>query len=225
MDNKSASIYAQLKPYKALVNKTSGFIRWALERVKNPYVACSFGKDSAVMLHLILQHKPDIPVVFVKRIETDLVDNYQEMIKAWGIKNLITVNMMENTFDFISKSVIKTGMKTIEQNYDSFFVGLRAQESVGRRITLKKDGMFYKNISGLTRICPVAFWTEKEIAAYCLSNNLPTLSTYIKEGFSARTTAGISSKTPAESLASLKSRDIESFNKLLNMLPDARFYI
>lgn len=224
MDHKTALLYAQLQPYKALVNKTSGFIRWALKKVENPYVACSFGKDSAVMLDLILKEAPDIPVIFVKRIETDLVDNYQEMIEKWAVKNLIVVNMLENTFDFISKSVIKTGMKTIEQDYDSFFVGLRAQESVGRRITLKKDGMFYKNNSGLTRICPVAFWSEKEIATYCLSNNLPTLSTYLKEGFSARTTAGISSKTPAESIASLKSRDINSYNELLKILPDAKHY-
>lgn len=225
MDKKTALLYAKLNPYKALVNKTRGFIKWALERVDNPYVACSFGKDSAVMLHLILEIAPDIPVIFVKRIETDLVDNYEEVISAWNLGNLIVVNFKENTFDFISKSVIKTGMKTIEHNYDSFFVGLRAQESVGRRITLKKDGVFYKNKSNLTRICPVAFWTEKEIATYCIVNEIPTLSTYLKEGFSARTTAGISSKTPEMSLASLKARDIESFNKLLNLLPDAKLYI
>ncbi len=51
MDKKTALLYAKMPEYKYLVNKTSGFIKWALKQVKNPYVACSFGKDSAVMLH------------------------------------------------------------------------------------------------------------------------------------------------------------------------------
>lgn len=224
MDLKTAELFSRLNTYKALVKKTEGFIKWALDRVQNPYIACSFGKDSAVMLHLVQKNNPNIPVVFVSRPETNLVDNYEEIIKEWNLPNLIVVNFNQNTFDFISKSVIKTGMKTIEQNYDSFFVGLRAQESAGRRITLKKNGMFYKNSANLVRICPVAFWTEKEIAVYSITNKLPVLSTYQKEGYSARTTAGISSKTPELSLASLKARDIESYNKLLKLLPDAKYY-
>lgn len=225
MDKKTALLHAQTHSYKALVAKTRAFIADSLSKVEKPYLACSFGKDSAVMLHLVLQEKPGIDVIFVSRLETNLVDNYEDMITAWDLKNLRIVDFEGNTFDFISKSVIKSGMAKIEQEYDAFFVGLRAQESVGRRITLKKDGMFYLNKSGLVRICPVAFWTEREIATYCLANDLPTLSTYQVEGFSARTTAGISSKTPEVSLSSLKNRDIVAFNRLLELMPEAKYYV
>lgn len=225
MDYKTATLYAQTSSYKKLLQRTKYFIKESLLKVKKPYLACSFGKDSSVMLHLVLQQEPDIEVVFVSRLETNLVDNYEEIIEKWNLKNLKIVNFNGRTFDYINKSVIKTSMKSIQDNYDSFFVGLRAEESVGRRISLKKHGMFYENKQNLIRISPLAFWSEREVSVYSLTNDLPILSTYIKEGFSARTTAGISSKTPELSLASLKSRDIVAFNKLLEIMPESKLYI
>ena len=225
MREREARIYATMPEHKALVNRTKGFIRWALAQVKNPYLACSFGKDSSVMLHLVLQEKPDIPVIFVSRIETNLIDNYEEIISNWGNINLHQVNFNADTLQFINKSVIKTAMETVKYNYDSYFIGLRAEESNGRRITLKKDGVFYKMRDGLNRIAPVAFWTTKNIAAYCVENDLPTLDKYKIEGFEARTTAGISSKTPHESLQYIRQNNIDAFNQILKLMPDAKFYI
>lgn len=223
MDKKTALLYVRLNPYKALVNKTSGFIRWALERVENPYVACSFGKDSAVMLHLCLKHRSDIPVIFVRRIETDLIDNYQEIINNWGEINLSVISY-KGWLEQGEGKGISFATRNMDK-YDSYFVGLRKDESVGRRISLKTLGMFYKNKAEKVRVCPMADWTTNDIAAYCLSNELPILNKYLSEGFESRTTAAIPSKFPHESLQSLKNRDIESFNKLLKLLPDARNFI
>jgi phosphoadenosine phosphosulfate reductase len=223
MDKKTAILYSQLNSYKALVNKTSGFIRWALERVEKPYVACSFGKDSAVMLHLCLKHMPDIPVVFVRRIETDLIDNYNDIIQKWGNINLSIISY-KGWLEHGEGKGISFATRNMD-DFDSYFVGLRKDESVGRRITLKTLGMFYKNKAEKIRICPMADWETKDIAAYCISNDLPVLNKYLIEGFESRTTAAIPSKFPHESLQSLKNRDIESFNKLLKLLPDARNFI
>jgi predicted phosphoadenosine phosphosulfate sulfurtransferase len=222
---KEARLYATMPEHKALVNKTKGFIKWALERVKNPYLACSFGKDSSVMLHLVRDVYPYVPVVFVSRVETNLVDNYEEIISAWGDINLHQVNFNQDTLQFINKSVIRTAMEAIKYDYDSYFIGLRAEESNGRRITLKKDGMFYQMADGLKRISPIAFWKTKDIAAYCVANDIPTLDKYKIEGFDARTTAGISSKTPHESLSYIRQNNIDAFNQILKLMPDARFYI
>lgn len=43
------------------------FIRHTLGSSANPAVLCSFGKDSMVMLHLVRQVNPNIPVVFFKQ--------------------------------------------------------------------------------------------------------------------------------------------------------------
>jgi phosphoadenosine phosphosulfate reductase len=47
---------------KDKVERANGIIRRALEDYPNIALACSFGKDSMVVLHLALQLKRDIPV-------------------------------------------------------------------------------------------------------------------------------------------------------------------
>jgi 3'-phosphoadenosine 5'-phosphosulfate sulfotransferase (PAPS reductase)/FAD synthetase len=225
ISEKEARLYAMMPEYKYQLNKTKEFIKKALSQVENPYLACSFGKDSSVLLHLVLQEMPRIPVIFVTRMETHLVDNYQEVIYEWGDINLIQVNFNHDTLQFIDKSVIRTAMNEVKYNYDSYFIGLRAEESNGRRITLKKDGMIYKMADGLTRIAPLAFWSTRAIAAYCVFNDLPTLNKYKEVGFEARTTAGISSKTPHESLAHIRQHNMDAFNQILKLMPDAKYFI
>lgn len=225
MDKKTALLYAQLKPYKALVNKTSGFIRWALERVENPYIACSFGKDSSVMLHLVLLHKPNVQINFMCKSETDLIDDYKSVIEWWKANFKANVNRINyiGWLEGATKTGISNNMPT--DGFDSFFVGIRQDESVGRRITLKKDGMFFKMKDGKTRISPMSEWKVNDIATYMLVNDLPILRAYKREGFEARTTSNIPSKYPQESIARLKDADITAYNKLLKLLPDARNFI
>jgi len=218
MDKKTALLYVQLKPYKALVNKTSGFIRWALKRVENPYVACSFGKDSAVMLHLILQQAPNVTVRFIRwKFETEFIDNYDEVIKEWDYLNLEQVELSRVSLSDKRKDRYDT------VGYDSYFIGLRKDESVARRITLKKHGMFFKNKANMIRISPLADWTEKDISAYIFANDLPVLNTYKNTGMSSRT----ASRIPREDygirqsfLTDLKQRDFSSYQKLINHFPE-----
>lgn len=227
MTEKEALIYAKMPEHKALVQRTRAFIRESLKRVSRPYVACSFGKDSSAMLHLVLQDRPDIDVVFVRRIETDLVDNFKEIIEKWRNKYNINLKVisykgwLEENPDGVG---LKTAMDTL-RSYDSFFMGIRAEESKARRITLRKKGQFYEVKDGLTRICPMAWWKLRDVAAYTYSNGLPILGRYLFNGMETRTTSNIPSKYPRETLAEIRQRDIDSFNKLLELLPNARNYI
>lgn len=223
MDKKTALLYAKLKQYKALVNKTYGFIRWALERVDNPYVACSFGKDSAVMLHLVLQHAQNIPVRFITwKNETEHIDNYNEVIEQWG-----NINLTQVEFSRTSLSESRTD-RYDTKGYDSYFIGLRKQESTGRRITLKTHGMFYKNKADMIRISPLADWKNEDIAAYMFSNELPILNSYLTDGINTRTASRIprSDFGIRESfLVELKHRDFNSYQKILKCFPEIKDYV
>lgn len=220
MDKKTALIYAQLNPYKALVKKTSGFIRWALDNINNPYLACSFGKDSAVLLHLVLQHKK-IPVRFVRwKNETEHIDNYDEVIQQWVSRENIILTQIEFSRESLSD---KRKDRYDTNEYDSYFIGLRMQESTARRITLKAHGFFYKNAAGLIRISPLAEWSDKDISAYVIANDLPTLNTYKADGFKARTASRIprSDHGIRESfITDLKHRDFQAYQKLLLNFPE-----
>lgn len=223
MDRRTALLYAQLKPFKALVNKTSGFIKWALEKVETPYVACSFGKDSAVMLHLVLQQKPDIHVRFIRwKNETEHIDNYDEVIAKWGKINLTQVEFNRETLaDKRTERYNTTG-------FDSYFIGLRMEESVARRITLKTHGMFFANRSEMIRISPLSDWKTSDVAAYLFSHNLPILKSYLDDGVNSRTSARI----PRENygirqsfLTALKHRDFQGYQKLLINFPEIKEYV
>jgi len=225
MDQRTALLYAQLKQYKVLVSKTSGFIRWALERVETPYVACSFGKDSSVMLDLVLKQRPEIPVVFASHPETRILDNYDSVITEW-IKKGINYHEIFCEGNLIKiKHAQREAMQNWSDSWDAFFVGIRKDESFGRRVSLKKYGMFHRLASGKIKICPMADWTTRDIAAYVISNDLPTLSKYNSEGFSARTTSGIPRTHVNECLQSLKNRDLNAFNQLCKLFPDVNEYI
>lgn len=223
MDEKSALLYAKMPEHKFLVNKTVSFIRWALSKVQNPYLACSFGKDSSVMLHLVFNQFPNIHVKFLGKSETDLIDDYSGIIEWWIKRNVLIERITYlGWLEGGTKKGIAKNMQAEE--HDSFFVGIRKDESVARRITLKKDGKFFKMKDGKIRIAPLADWATKDIAAYMILNNLPVLNAYKREGFEARTTSNIPSKYPHESIARLKDADISAYNKLIQLLPDAKYF-
>ncbi len=225
-EKETALVYSKLMSFRNRVAKTEAFIKDALRQVKSPYIACSFGKDSAVLVDLVLKCNPETPVVFFSRGETYLVDDYVRVINEWktrGAFNLVEV-VYEGWLEQGDSTQSLSKVARDFEGYDSFFVGLRAEESVGRRITLRKDGLFYQMKNGKKRIAPLGFWNIDDIAAYTFSRDLPLLSKYMAEGITARTTAGVARRFPQESLQSLKQRDISAYNTLLAKFPDARHY-
>ncbi len=224
MDKETAALYAKLKPYKALVSKTRAFIRRALDSVERPYVACSFGKDSSVMLHLVAMESEFVHVKFLTKTETNLIDNYDDVVAWWRSLYNVEIEVMNYRGWLEGGTSLGIAKNMQAEEFDSFFVGIRKDESVARRISLLKDGMFYKMADGKTRIAPLAGWHTRDIATYMYEHNLPILSAYLREGFDARTTASISSKYPHESLARLKDRDIDAYNKLIQLFPDLKLF-
>ncbi len=222
MDKKTALLYSQLKQYKALVNKTEGFMRWALDRVEKPYVACSFGKDSSVMLDLILKQRPEIPVRFASHPETRLLDNYDEVIDWWIDRGINYHEIFCDGGLVKVRHAQRDALDAMDEDWDSFFVGIRTQESFARRVSLKKYGMFHLLKNGRKKISPMADWKTRDVSAYLLSNDIPYLSKYKDEGFDARTTSGIPRTHISECLQSLKQRDIDAYNRLCILFADVK---
>lgn len=222
MDKRTADLYVKLNSFKYLVDKTNRFIAWSLRQVSNPYVACSFGKDSAVMLHLLLQHNSTIPVRFIRwRNETEFIDNYDEVIEKWININLTQVELSRDSLSDKRKDRFDV------DNYDSYFIGLRQEESTSRRITLKTHGKFYRNKSDKIRISPLSEWTTKDISAYVLAYNLPTLNTYTKHGMNARTASRIPRADfgiRESFITDLKNRDINAYQQLVSKFPEIKIY-
>lgn len=218
MEKQKGLLYAKMPEHKYLVEKTKNFINWSLRQVSNPYVACSFGKDSAVMTDIILSIAPNTRIVFAISEETYLIDNYDEVIKDWDARHPsmnLTILYCEREEDGRTHTADKMTSNT---EHDSFFVGLRKDESRDRRISLLHNGKFYKNKNGKIRICPMSDWKTKDIMAYIYSNNIPLLDTYKIFGGQERTTSVVPTKFREEMLSRLKHKDPSAYNRTMQII-------
>lgn len=222
MDRKSALLYAKTNGYKRLKEKTMQLIEATLEKGSNPYVACSFGKDSSVLLHLLRSIRPDIPAIFVCYPETPLLDNYEDVITRWGvglklIRCEVTANIEAevNERDILPHFAKQLGL-------EKAYIGLRKEESVGRRIYLSG----YDPFTGLN-VCPLANWKLADVTACIFENDIPMLRTYELGGLSERTTTGLAGEAwnfRSAQIRRMRSTDLLAFNTLIKQYPHLAKY-
>ena len=175
-------------PLKEKIKKTQEIIREAFAKYKNVGIGFSGGTDSLVLLHLTLQIKHDIPVVFVDTIK-DFPENYQfveETRQRYGIQNLITVRTDKDRCDeYAAKLGFKTPefmteycndhkivpmIRAIKQfGFDGFLVGLRGVEHEERA-----QEVFFspRHNPEHHRVHPLLFWRREDIMQYVKENNL-----------------------------------------------------
>lgn len=156
----------------------------AIKKYEKIAVACSFGKDSMVVVHIAQQIKKDIPIFTVltpfKPKET--FEYKDKMKKLWNMNLKI----------YMSKEKVKEGLwktnpdeccrilkvlptKEAVKDLDAWICGLRASE--GR--TRKK----YKEVeqkNGLVKINPILNWSELDVWRYFAFYSIPVHPWYRK---------------------------------------------
>jgi phosphoadenosine phosphosulfate reductase len=151
-------------------------------------VSSSFGAQSAVMLHLVTQQKPDIPVVlidtgylfpetyqFVDELTAKLQLNlrvYRPKIsgawqearhgKRWqdGLSGLEAYNQ-DNKVEPMQRAIEELGVGT-------WFSGVRRNQSIERANT-----PFVENSGDRFKVYPIADWTDKNVYDYLQKHGLP----------------------------------------------------
>ncbi|MEO0644485.1 MAG: phosphoadenylyl-sulfate reductase [Pseudomonadota bacterium] len=148
----------------------------------------SFGAESAVLLHLLAQIDPDIPVLFLdtgKHFEETL--NYRdELVAAIGLTNLVILTPDEA--DLASKDEsglrwsydpdgcceirkVKPLAKALA-DYDASFTGRKAFQSK-TRANLPRFEIDTSDAQGRLKINPLIDWTAEDIQAYFEEHDLP----------------------------------------------------
>ncbi|MCB9172318.1 MAG: phosphoadenosine phosphosulfate reductase family protein [Ardenticatenales bacterium] len=219
-DRALLTMHSRLERFGRKVEEARQTISDALLQCDNPYVAFSAGKDSAALLHLVHEIAPTTPgKILLWAGESQYMNNYSETLVAWGVMlpelQIVECVMRRESWDESSSD----RWATLAEGHDAYFVGLRASESNGRRLTLRQHGTIYRvRESGLLRICPLAWWSDRDVGAYIVQNNLPLLHSYSIEGIESRTSARVPRDAYGireQSLAELKHRDIEGYNHLI----------
>ena len=63
--------------------------------------------------------------------------------------------------------------------YDGVVLGLRAEESLGRKMNVVTKGVLYRRSDGLQVCQPLAWWTSLDVHAFLLSRRIPLLPIYM----------------------------------------------
>ena len=162
---------------------------WALDNLTGTHVlSSSFGIQAAVMLHLVSQVKPDIPVIltdtgylfpetyqFIDQLTENLNLNLSvfraELTPAWqeakfgklweqGVAGIERYNKI-NKVEPLHRAFEELGVKT-------WFSGLRREQSQSRAnlpILSIQNNVF--------KFLPVIDWSNKDVHYYLKENNLP----------------------------------------------------
>lgn len=154
---------------------------------------CSFQAEDVVVLHLLRQRLPDIPVLF---LETGyhFAQTYEfrdELARDWGL-NLVnvlpaqTVQQQESVFGILYREdpTRCCQLRKVDpllaalQPFDIWFTGLRREQSVTRKNLKKAELHRLPTGETLTKVSPLADWTWGQVWEYTGAHKLKYLPQY-----------------------------------------------
>lgn len=184
--NTAADIAALLPSLASRVRKASGFLQQHVES-HDGYVAWSGGRDSTAVVALARKIRSDIPVVwFDSGLEFPETRVYmQDYAERWGLNfhvvtaepDALTVLRTTGTWDHSAPyAVLENDMhhtlitEPARKAHERFgwgeVTGLRAGESVGRRILLASGQGQYQRKDGAMVCAPIWRWTNNDVRGF-----------------------------------------------------------
>lgn len=176
---KTFQMWSKRNEYKSHIRTAERVITGALDD-SNSYVAYSGGKDSLVLLHLVLQQNQDVDVwhwdygdhLMPRYLEEEVIKNAEMM----GTSNIIICKRKGGDARTNHATGYKQFFGTLNKlkkkhGWNLGFVGIRREESCNRKNKYTKffmDDCCY----------PLLNLTWLDIWAYIVSNKLPYPSTY-----------------------------------------------
>jgi 3'-phosphoadenosine 5'-phosphosulfate sulfotransferase (PAPS reductase)/FAD synthetase len=171
-------------------------------------VMWSGGKDSTAMTHLV-RCEAGLPVPAISEKddldypgETDYVEN---LASEWNLDLTIVtppMSLMEWISEHaaeiepgedihsrsaaLSKECFYGFMEEVSRSYRGIYLGLRKQESRGRRLNRIVRGLFYQKMSGQYVATPLGDWTGLDVMAYMAGRHIDPLPVYRCIGFFPR---------------------------------------
>jgi phosphoadenosine phosphosulfate reductase len=168
-------------------------IAQALEAEGTACLTCSFQAEDMVVLHLVRERLPNVPVLFLETgYHFDEVYRYRdEMTARYGL-NLVnvmperTVAEQESEFGILYQTkpdqcckLRKVGpLFAALANYDVWFTGLRRVQSPTRANLQAIDTFPLPSGKKLLKVSPLADWTDKDVWAFAREHDIPLLSLY-----------------------------------------------
>lgn len=201
-------LHARQPVFARKLDKARRIIGDFLARGIPSFVAFSGGKDSTVMLRLVLEQAlPPVAFVdsgtefpetleFVRRIgeewcpvdwlkaDKTLLEIFRDM-SAFGATG---GNLYYSTAHITANVLINPMLRYVnEKGLEGQFLGLRKEESPVRGMSLSQHGpVHFRKFDEMWRCCPLMDWTARDVWAFIYSRDLPYNPIYDQDKFLSR---------------------------------------
>ena len=157
-----------------------------LESSASPCMTCSFQAEDVAVLHMLLEMRTDIQVLFL-----DTVHHFEQtyayrdkLAQAWGLR-LVNLRAAEpspglwqtSTDACCAKHKVEPLFSALE-SYDAWFTGLRREQSPSRANLAEVEPFTLPSGKVIRKISPLARWSMKEVWDYAKANEIPLLPLY-----------------------------------------------
>jgi len=156
-------------------------------------VTNSFQAEDMVLLHMVREILPDVPVVFLDTGYhfAEVYEYRDRMAAEWGMKliNLLpetTVAEQESVFGILNQIDPGKccGMRKVKplfaslENYGMWLTGLRREQAKSRASLHEVDDFTLPTGTKIRKISPLTEWSTKDVWTYASEHNIPLLKLY-----------------------------------------------
>lgn len=165
----------------------------ALREARTPCLTSSFQAECVVLTHMLLDVRPDIPVLFLDTYHhfAATLAYRDEMAERWSLK-LVTLRaaeprvglwQAESTDACCARHKVGPLFSALEA-YDVWFTALRRDQSPSRATLQDVEPFRLPSGRTLQRVSPLAAWTAKDVWTYAKRHDIPLLPLY-EQGFTS----------------------------------------
>jgi phosphoadenosine phosphosulfate reductase len=158
----------------------------ALATGERPCITSSFQAEDVVVLHMLRERRPDVPVLFLDTFHhfAETLRYRDELAERWTL-NLVNLRAPEpkvglwqtSTDDCCARHKVGPLFSALE-GYDVWFTGLRREQSPSRVRLVETEEFRLPSGRVLRKVSPLARWTTKEVWAYAKAHGIPLLPLY-----------------------------------------------
>jgi phosphoadenosine phosphosulfate reductase len=157
-----------------------------------PCVTSSFQAECVVLVHMLQQRQPGLPVLFLDTAH-HFADTYayrDEIARRWNL-NLINLRADEPSVGLWQQSTqaccarhkVEPLFRAL-QDYDVWFTGLRRDQSPSRANLQEVEPFALPTGKALRKVSPLAGWSTREVWAYAKQHDIPLLPLY-QQGYTS----------------------------------------
>jgi len=168
-------------------------IEQALAAAKAPCITSSFQAECVVLTHMLQQHQPDIPVLFLDTFH-HFAETYQYRDAQTTTHRLNLINLRaadpqpglwqtESTTACCARHKVGPLFAALEQ-YDTWFTALRRDQSPSRANLQEVEPFRLPSGKIIQRVAPLAAWTARDVWKYAKDHGLELMPLY-EQGYTS----------------------------------------